>query len=246
MFYVNQNLNSKIVNTYNFPTDIEILPLELALTKRKWLILDLYKTPSLKSGFFISEVTKALTFYSEKYDNILLKDDFNVTPENHHLKDLTDFHDFENLIKEPTRFRSTSPTTTDLFLTNRKVCFMKYSTNETGISDHHKLIYNFLKSTYTKGKPRFVYYRCFKNFNKELFKKNLSENLKSIGSSFEVFYDTFKNALGCYEPLNKKKIRSNHNKFTTKKNKYGSYDESRLSNKYNKNRTYKSWSNYKK
>ena len=28
-------LNSETVNTYNFPTNIEILPLELALTKRK-------------------------------------------------------------------------------------------------------------------------------------------------------------------------------------------------------------------
>ena len=39
LFYVNQDLNCKIVNTYNFPIVIEILPLELALTKRKWLIL---------------------------------------------------------------------------------------------------------------------------------------------------------------------------------------------------------------
>ena len=66
---------------------------------------------------------------------------------------------------------------------------MKSSTNETGIPDHHKLIYTFLKSTYAKGKPKFVYYRCSKNFNKELFKKSPSENLKNIGNSFEVFYD---------------------------------------------------------
>ena len=42
LFYLNQDLHCKIVNTYNFPTYIEILPLELALTKRKWLILGLY------------------------------------------------------------------------------------------------------------------------------------------------------------------------------------------------------------
>ena len=49
MFYVNQDLNYKIVNTYNFPTDTEMLPLELALTK-KWLILGLCNTQSLRSG----------------------------------------------------------------------------------------------------------------------------------------------------------------------------------------------------
>ena len=45
IFYVNQDLNCKIVNTENFPTDMEIL------------ILGLYKTPSLTSEIFISEVT---------------------------------------------------------------------------------------------------------------------------------------------------------------------------------------------
>ena len=143
--------------------------------------------------------------------------DFNMTHEKHHLKDFTDANHFESLIKEPTCFKSTSPTTIDLFLTNTKGCFMKYSTNETGISDHHKLIYTFLKYTFAKRKPKFVYYRCFKNFNKELFKKNLSENLKNIGNSLEVFYDTFTTNLDCYAPLKKNKIRSNHNKFMTKK-----------------------------
>ena len=45
LFYVNQDLNCKIVNTENFPTDMKIL------------ILGLYKTPSLTSEIFISEVT---------------------------------------------------------------------------------------------------------------------------------------------------------------------------------------------
>ena len=111
---------------------------------------------------------------------------------------------------------------------------MKSPTNETWISDHHKLIYTFLKSTYAKEKPKFVYYRCLKNFNRELLKKNLSENLKSIGNSFEVFYDTFTNTLDCYVPLKKKKIRFNHNKFMTKKLRKEVMTRSRLSNTYNK------------
>ena len=68
---------------------------------------------------------------------------------------------------------------------------MKYAANKAGILDHHKLIYTFLKS-------RFLYYRSFKNFNKELFKTNLSENLENIDNSFEVFGETFTNTLDCY------------------------------------------------
>ena len=109
----------------------------------------------MRSEILISEVTKALTFYSEKYDKILLMGDCNMTSENHHLKDFTDSNEFENLIKEPTCVKSTSPTIIDLLLTNRKCCFMKSSTNETGMSDHQKLVYTFLKFKYAKGKPKF-------------------------------------------------------------------------------------------
>ena len=115
---------------------------------------------------------------------------------------------------------------------------MKSSTNETGTSDHRKRIYTFLKPIHAKRKHKLVYYRCFKSFNKELFKKNLSENLENIGKSFEVFYDTFRKTLNCYVPL-KKKIRSNHSKCMRKKLSKEVMARSRLSNKYNQNRTYK-------
>ena len=123
---------------------------------------------------------------------------------------------------------------------------MKSSTSETVISDDHKTTYTFLKSTYDKGKPKFVYYRCFKNFNKELSKKNFSENLKNTGNSFEVFYGTFTNTLDCYTSLKKKKNLSNHNKLMTEKLRKEVMTRSYLRNKYNKNRTYENWSNYKK
>ena len=67
---------------------------------------------------------------------------------------------------------------------------MKSSTNKTGISDHNKFIYTFLKPAYVKGKLNFAHYRCFETFNKILFKKSLSENLKNINNSFELLYDT--------------------------------------------------------
>ena len=123
---------------------------------------------------------------------------------------------------------------------------MKSSTSETVISDDHKTTYTFLKSTYDKGKPKFVYYRCFKNFNKELSKKKFSENLKNTGNSFEVFYGTFTNTLDCYASLKKKKNLSNHNKLMTEKLRKEVMTRSYLRNKYNKNRTYENWSNYKK
>ena len=99
---------------YNFPNGIEILILEL-VTKRNLLILEWYKTPSLRPESFISELTESLIFYSEKCNNGLLMGDFNINSNNHYLKDFIYSNDFENVIKELTCFKSTSPTTIDLF-----------------------------------------------------------------------------------------------------------------------------------
>ena len=46
MCYVNQNLPVKIVTSYKFPTNLEVLPLEITLGKRKILLLGLYRPPS--------------------------------------------------------------------------------------------------------------------------------------------------------------------------------------------------------
>ena len=47
LFYVNQNLNCKVLNKYPMPQDLEILILELKLSKTNWLVIGTYKPPSL-------------------------------------------------------------------------------------------------------------------------------------------------------------------------------------------------------
>ena len=87
---------------------------------------------------------------------------------------------------------------------------------------------------------------ALKTLTKNYLRKNFSENLKNTGNSFEVFYDTFTNTLDCYASLKKKKILSSHNKFMTEKLRKDVMTRSCLRNKYNKNRTFENWSNYKK
>ena len=62
-----------------------------------------------------------------------------MTTENSNLQDLMDAFSLENLIKGPTCFKSTVPTTIDLIVTNQKSLFMKSSAYESGSSDFHKL-----------------------------------------------------------------------------------------------------------
>ena len=52
--------------------DLEILVLELNLSKNNWLVIGTYKPPSLSDTGFISEISNILTFYWSTHDNILL------------------------------------------------------------------------------------------------------------------------------------------------------------------------------
>ena len=66
-----------------------------------------------------------------------------MTTENSKLQDLMDAFCLENLIKEPTYFKSTVPTTIDLIVTNQKSLFMKSSAYESGLSDFHNYLIDY-------------------------------------------------------------------------------------------------------
>ena len=77
-FYVNQDLNCKVLNKYPVRQDLEILVSELKLSKTDWLVIGTYKSPSLSDNAFTSEISNILTFYWSIHDNILLVGDFNM------------------------------------------------------------------------------------------------------------------------------------------------------------------------
>ena len=84
--------------------------------------------------------------------------DFNMTLNNPKLSELVADHELCALISELTFFKSINPTCNDNFLTNKKTRFMKTLAFETGVYDHHKRIGTMLRSTFTKGKPKKMFY----------------------------------------------------------------------------------------
>ena len=67
LFYVNQDLNCKVLNKYPTRQDLEILVLELKLSKTNWLVIGIYKPPSLSDIVFTSEISNILTFYQSTH-----------------------------------------------------------------------------------------------------------------------------------------------------------------------------------
>ena len=165
-----------------------------------------------------------------------------MTTENSKLQDLMDAFCLENLIKEPTCFKSTAPATIDLIVTNQKSLFMKSSAYESGLPDFHKLTTTILRKSITKWNPINILYRDYKIFDKKKFEDQLRSQLASIKTvHYSQFHEIFLKTLDAIAPIKKKILRFNHNLFMSKALRKAIMVRSKLKNKYNKNRTEENW-----
>ena len=114
-----------------------------------------------------------------------------TTLDNPNFNELIENHELSALISEPTCFKS-----------------INTLTFETGVSDHHKLIGTMLRSTFAKGKPKKIFYRCYKNFDNEKFEEELKKHLSSV-LDFETFHLAFKTTLDRFAPLQQKVVTKN-------------------------------------
>ena len=166
LLYVNENLPSKIINSYKFKENFEITVFEFSVSNKMWLLLGNYRPTSQNDFSFVSELNLALNFFSPVYENFVLLGDFNLSTESPNLKNFTCSFDLESLINSPNCYKSTNPSCIDLILTNKKNHFMKSARFETGLSDHHKLITTILRKAISKDNSKKMFYR-------DLIKRNL-------------------------------------------------------------------------
>ena len=83
-------------------------------------------------------------------------------------------------------------------LTNRKYSFKNPISVETGLIDHHHLIYSMLKTAFLKEEPKTLIYRDYKTFCLEAFISELFATLKLLENiefqtSGKIFVDTLNN-----------------------------------------------------
>ena len=156
--FVRNDIPSRQLTDFSFPGDIQILPVELNLKKSKWLILNIYRNPRQNITYFLDCLSEAIIFYSE-YDSILINGDFNLEPETLEISQFLTLHNFHNHMKEKTCWKAKDGNRIDLIISNRKHFLMHTDTFETGLSDHHLLIYSMLKTTYEKLPPKVVRFR---------------------------------------------------------------------------------------
>ena len=75
---VNENLPGKIINSYKFKENSEIILFEFSVSNKKWLLLGNHKLPSQNDLSFINELNLALNFLAQ-YENFVFLGDFNFS-----------------------------------------------------------------------------------------------------------------------------------------------------------------------
>ena len=95
---VRENISRKIIDSYKFPACIEIICFEFSIYNKNGFFV-----------FFFFFFLRYMTKFNNTRDSFLVIDDFNMTPENKNMIDVLNIFYFEDLIKEPTFFKSAIP-----------------------------------------------------------------------------------------------------------------------------------------
>ena len=109
-----------------------------------------------------------------------------MEPNNRMSKSFLHSNNLTNLIKTNICFKGKG-SSIDLILTNRKYSFKYTSSYETGLSDHHRMIYTMLKSSFINIEPKLLNCSDYKNFNFGNLKEDLSEALLICRTSYDEF-----------------------------------------------------------
>ena len=231
LVYVKETLPSRLLTKFKIPPDLQIIPIEINLRKSKWLVVSIYRPPGTEISYFIENITKLLDIYN--YDNIFIMGDFNLESNDTKLEPFIVTYGLYSMNKEATCFKSIKGTCIDLLLTNKKYSFFHTKTFETGMSDHHKMVYTIFKTKHIKLSPKYIKYRCYKNYSEESFKLDLACSIRDQ-TDFAKFEQIFEDTLNKYAPFKSKIVRANNTSHMNKTLKNAIAKRSRLRNKANK------------
>ena len=236
IIYVRDDIPSREITTPNIDISIEGIFLEINLRKSKWLLFGGYNHNKLNIDNFLSKLGLILDQNMCKFDNLLLLGDFNSEIKEKSMSEFCDIYNLQNLIKQPTCFKSTqNPSSIDVILTNKVRSFQNSLVIESGLSDHHKMTITVLKSFFHKQEPVTINYRDYKSFNKNNFQSELMNKLNeghTYDTNYEIFETIFMDLLNKHAPMKVKYVRANNAPFMNKVLSKAIMTRSRLRNKF--------------
>ena len=171
LLYAREDIPAKLINNINFDNNIEARFIEINLRKKKWLLSVSYNPHKALIGKHVQAVGKNLDLCSGRYENVIIRGDFNTEQTESAMGEFMNIYNLKNLIKSPTCYKNPDkPLCIDLILTNESRSFHSSHIIETGISDFHKMTVSVMKIYFKKQKSSNIYYRGYKNFSNDQFR----------------------------------------------------------------------------
>lgn len=165
--------------------NFECLWVEIKRPKCKQMILcSSYRPDHENIDGLISNLADSPNNIDTEKSDIVLVGDFNVdySTKNQLRRKLDEFafqHSLSQIICKPIRVTENSITTIDLILANNTHRIAQSDVLQSSISDH-SIVFCTTKGGVKKLPPKLLEYRCFKNYNKEAFLRDLSNTPWSI------------------------------------------------------------------
>ena len=245
--YVKDGIPARLLTNFKFDPLMQVIPIELNFRKTKWLVLSIYRPPRQDPDLFLNNLSDFIHCHEINYDNFIVIGDFNLEPTNPKLSNFLDLNNMANIMNCKTCFKSAHGSCIDLLCTNRKTFFQHTGVVETGLSDHHLLIYSMLKTKYEKLPPKIIKYRNYKHFNSDQFLHEFHHCLSTNSlNNYNEFENIFTNMLERHAPLKSKFVRANNKPYFSKSLRKAIMKRSRLKSLANKTKKPEDMINYKR
>ena len=177
---------------------------------------------------FISNLTDSLNNIDTENSDIVLVGDFNVdySTKNQLRRKLDEFalqHSLSQIICKPTRVTENSSTTIDLIFVNNTHRIVKSDVLQSSISDH-SIVFCTIKGGVKKFPPKKLEFRCFKNFNKEAFLRDLNntpwsiiESANDVDDAVFLWEGLFNSVANDHAPIKSKRVKGKQSPWLTNK-----------------------------
>uniref|UniRef100_A0A6P7GX41 Uncharacterized protein LOC114341776 n=1 Tax=Diabrotica virgifera virgifera TaxID=50390 RepID=A0A6P7GX41_DIAVI len=172
--YIKNNIKFSLINL-NFPF-FEHIAIEFTVKNINYILINIYRPPSVSESVFLDQFEDLLGYVTVAHKNIIIVGDLNInflsnTTYPNRLKNLLQTLQFDQHIKEPTRFNFTNNTSSliDIIITSQNIqCIKSGSLAISQCVTDHNLVYTILNLPKITCHKKTVTYRDYSNIIDDL------------------------------------------------------------------------------
>lgn len=232
---------------------IESLAVEIVVRKEKWILCSVYKQPKVSNDTIVAKMSSLIDKCLTSYKNCIIFGDLNVNMTSHNcLSNILDVHGVKNLVNGPTCFKSVTPTSIDVVLTNVPKRIQNTVSIDVELSDFHHMVCWATKMSVPPKPERIVKYRSYKKFEESEYTKDLSAAPFHVSEVFDDVDDCYwfcekliTDLINIHAPLKSRKVKSNDVPYMNDELRKATNVKNMFKRKFDKCKSTENWNRYR-